>query len=363
MIQRIIKPYISFSDVEKDLKEVFKTGIFTRGKYAQSFRDAIRKYTGAKYSFLTTSATTALWLSLKTIGIKPGDEVAVSDFSFPATANVVEDLGAKPVFVDVDVDTFNMLPEELQKKITPKTKAVIFVDALGNPSGILKIKEICKKHNIILIEDAACAFGSRVGDLKCGNISDITCFSFHPRKLVTTGEGGAITTNIKKYADFFEIKLNYGAVFRKKRWDFINYGYNFRLSEINSLMGLKQVQKMEEIIKHRKKARKAYVDYLEPLGFTIQKANKNVMHNLQSIVFKLPENINKDKLIGYLKRNNIESTIGTYCLSKTSYYKKYNQVQPHAKLLEETTITLPCFQGVDIVYICRKIKVFCKTKK
>src|SRR5574341_1589615 len=126
-MQRIIKPYISFTDIEADLRDILDSGILTKGKYVERFRESIKGYTGARHAFLATSATTALWVSLKAVGIKAGDEVIVSDFSFPASANVVEDLGARPVFADVDLQTFNMLPAELEKKITPRTKAVMFV--------------------------------------------------------------------------------------------------------------------------------------------------------------------------------------------------------------------------------------------
>ena len=136
---KLIKPYICFAEVEEDFKEIFASGIFTKGKHVAALRQEIAQYTGAKHAFLTTSATTALSIALKILNIKPGDEVIVSDFSFPATANVVEDIGAIPVFADVSLDTFNLLPEELEKKITPKTKSVIFVDAFGNPSGLHSI--------------------------------------------------------------------------------------------------------------------------------------------------------------------------------------------------------------------------------
>lgn len=358
-MERIIKPYISFNEVESDIKDIFESGILTKGKYVEKFRDCIKEYTKAKYAFLTTSATTALWLSLKALAIKAGDEVIVSDFSFPATANVVEDLGATPVFADVDLQTFNMLSDELERNITKRTKAVIFVDALGNPSGILDIKEICKRHNLVLIEDAACAFGSSIGGIKCGNIADITCFSFHPRKLLTTGEGGAITTNSPEFARFFEIKLNHGAVSQGNKLDFIDYGYNFRLTEIQAALGIAQIKKIDAIVKNRQAIKEEYRKYLEPHGFNVQRHDGNVVHNVQSVVFKMPESINRDDMIEHLKKNEIEATIGTYCLSGTTYYKgRYNQVRGNASFLERTTLTLPCFEGVDIDYVCNTISKY-----
>lgn len=356
---KLIKPYITFEDVQNEFKEVFESGWFTKGEFVEEFREEIKKYTGSKYCYLATSATTALTMALKALDIKANDEVIVSDFSFPATANVVEDLGAIPIFADVSLETFNMLLGQLESKITSKTKAVIFVDALGNPSGIHEIKKLCKKHNLPLIEDGACAIGSSEFGVRCGNIADITCFSFHPRKLLTTGEGGAITFNDDKFVDFFEIKLNHGAKVENAKFDFVDFGYNYRLPELQAIMGIKQVKKLNDIIESRNIIRDEYVKHLEPQGFKAQKVLSDVVYNVQSLVFKVPSHIKRDDLIKYLKENGVESTIGTYCLSGTTYYaNKYKDIQPNAKYLEENSITLPCYDGVDIVYISNKIKEY-----
>lgn len=354
---KLIKPYITFEEVESEFREIFENGWFTKGKFVEVFREEIKSYTGAKHVYLTTSATTALTMALKALDIKSGDEVIVSDFSFPATANVVEDLGAIPVFADVSLETFNMLSDDLEKKINPKTKAVIFVDALGNPSGIHKIKEICQKHNVPLIEDGACAIGSSEFGTRCGNIADITCFSFHPRKLLTTGEGGAITFNNDKFVNFFDIKLNHGAVVNEGKFDFIDYGYNYRVPELQCVMGIKQLKKLDHIVQSRNTIRDAYIKALAPLGFSMQEVSNDIIYNVQSLVFKVPHTIDRDELVKFLKNNSVETTIGTYCLSGTTYYRnKYNQVQQNAKFLEENTITFPCYDGVDIEYISQKIK-------
>lgn len=357
---RLIKPYISFDEVEKEFKDVFETGWFTKGRYVEKFRQEIKNYTHSNYAFLTTSATTALWTCLKVLEIQQGDEVVVSDFSFPATANVVEDIGAIPIFADVNLATYNMLHEELEKKISSKTKAVIYVDTFGNPSGIHTIKMICRAHSLPLIEDAACAIGSSENALRCGNIADLTCFSFHPRKLLTTGEGGAITTNNHEFAKKLEIKLNHGASIDEGKFDFIDFGYNFRLPELQAVMGIKQLQKIDNIVKERNKIRSQYKTDLEKLDFKAQFISDQVVHNIQSLVFTVPNNINRDTLILKLKENQIETTLGTYCLSNCPYYKnKYKQVQKNAKFLEENTITLPCYQDIDFSYIIDIIQDQC----
>ncbi len=348
---RLIKPYLEYEEIEKEMREVFDTGIFTKGVYSKSFPVEIANYTGARYAFLTTSATTALWMCLKAVGVKEGDEVVVSDFSFPATVNVIEDLGAKPIFVDVSPETYNMDVDLLKARISSATKACMFVDALGNPSGIEEIVRVCHECGIVVIEDAACGLGSSVGDRKVGNIADMTCFSFHPRKLITCGEGGAITTNNPEYARFFEYKLNHGA--DHQTGEYVSYGYNFRMAEIPCLMGIQQVKRIDAVIAERRRQRDYYVEQLEPLGFKAQTAAANAYHNMQSIVFVVPESIERDDLIAYLREHEIESTIGTYCQSACAYYKKkYDDVQQTGMFLQEHTITLPCYHGVDIDAVC-----------
>jgi perosamine synthetase len=357
---RLVKPYITYKDIEEDFKQIFKSGIFTKGEYVKSFKEEMIRYVGSKYCFFTTSATTALTMALKTVDVGMGDEVIISDFSFPATVNVVEDLGAIPIFADVDLDTYNMKTEELEKKITSKTKAVIFVDALGNPSGLLEIKEICEGYKIPLIQDSACAIGSSINGIKVGNIADLTCFSFHPRKMVTTGEGGAIVTNNENYAQFLEVKLNHGAVLDNGKLDFVTYGYNYRLPELQAAMGIAQLKKLDAVIKSRNKIKKEYELELTPLGFIPQSIDVNVVHNIQSIVFLVPTSINRDELIKFLYTHNIESTLGTYCLSNTTFYKrKYHNVQKNSVFLEENTITLPCYEGIPVKVVCNVIKNFC----
>jgi len=157
------------------------------------------------------------------------------------------------------------------------------------------------------------------------------------------------------------VKLNHGAVTQDSKFDFIDYGYNFRLSEIQAALGVKQIKKIDAIVKDRQAIKEEYRKCLEPHGFKTQRHDKNVVHNTQSVVFKTPENINRDDLIEHLEKNGIEATIGTYCLSGTTYYKgKYNQVLGNASFLERTTLTLPCFEGVNLEDILKAIYAFKK---
>ena len=174
------------------------------------------------------------------------------------------------------------------------------------------------------------------------------CFSFHPRKLLTAGEGGAITTNNDEYAEKLNVKLAHGAALKDGKMDFITYGYNYRLPELQCLMLIKQLEKLDEIVKERIAIQKALDAQISEAGYVAQKCADNATHNIQSLVFTVPEGVKRDQLVQYLKDKEIESTIGTYCLSNCSYYKeKYNSVQPNALYLEQNTITLPCYAGVD----------------
>ncbi|MCL2529584.1 MAG: DegT/DnrJ/EryC1/StrS family aminotransferase [Coriobacteriia bacterium] len=351
---RLVKPYIAFEDVEDEIREIFSTGIFTKGAYSKLLPAKLSEYTGAQHAFLASSATTALTMCLNLLNIGPGDEVIVSDFSFPASANVVEDLGATTVLADVSLETYNMLPGELLARITPRTKAVIFVDALGNPSGLDEIAALCKDQGIPLIEDAACAFGSSIDGRKIGSVSDLTCFSMHPRKLLTTGEGGAITTNNDDYASTLRIKLNHGA---NEQGDYVTFGYNYRMPEIACVMGCYQVEKIDVVIKERRQQYAAYAEYLTPLGFVPQSEAENAYSNRQSVVFTVPSGIQRDALVAALKEKQIETTLGTYSLSTTTYYKnKYQEVLPNAHWLQKHTITLPCYQNLPLEEVCRAVE-------
>lgn len=347
---RLIVPDIGYEEIEADFKAVFESGMFTRGRNVEAFRNELAAYTGAQSAHLATSATTALWVALKMLGVGSGDEVIVSDFSFPATANVVEDLGARPVFADVSLDTFNMLPGALAARVTPRTRAVIFVDAFGNPSGLSEIQQRCSDLGLPLIEDAACAIGSSENGRRCGSIADVTCFSFHPRKIICTGEGGAILTNNEKWSRWLDVKLNHGASgMRGPGLDFVDFGYNFRLPELAAVMGRKQLAKLESIVTTRNLIRDKHIAALTPLGYVAQQFAPGVRSNVQSLVFRVPEGVDRDGLIKALRDRGVESTIGTYALSSTSYYaQKYADVQPNAALLEQTTITLPCFAGLEV---------------
>jgi len=355
---RLIRPAIAYEEVEADLRAMFETGVFTRGEHVRLLREELAAYTGAAYIHLTTSATTALWMCLRLLGIGAGDEVVVADFSFPASANVVVDVGARPVFADVSPDHYNMTQETLERALSPRTKAVMFVDALGNPTGLHAIREVCWARGLPLIEDAACAIGSSEGGVRCGAIADLTCFSFHPRKLLNTGEGGAIAVGNPNWSSWLDVKLSHGASGPLGAGlDFTDFGYNFRLSEVQAILGRPQLRKLDAIAAERRAIRDAFIEHLVPLGFEAQQVGEDVVYNVQSLVFRVPDRLGRDSLIAHLREEEIETTVGTYCLSGTTFYRRrYNDVQPVAERLQRETITLPCYGGMDVERVLDAIK-------
>jgi dTDP-4-amino-4,6-dideoxygalactose transaminase len=209
-----------------------------------------------------------------------------------------------------------------------------------------------------LIEDAACAVGSSERGIPCGRIADLTCFSFHPRKLLTTGEGGAITTDRGEWSTWLDVKLNHGARGAQGyAQDFVDFGYNYRLSEPQAAMGRAQLRKLDDIVASRNVVRSACIERLASVGFVPQKTGDDVTFNVQSLVFRVPVGVDRDALIAALREDDIETTLGTYCLSGTTYYRnRYGEVQPNAEHLQRETITLPCHAGVDIDRVCDAIR-------
>lgn len=354
---RLIRPYLSYEEIKDDFQAILDSGMLTKGRFSKLLPQKVREYTGARHAFLTTSATTALTMCLRLLDVGPRDEVIVSDFSFPASVNVIEDLGATPVFADVDRDTFNVKPETVAALITDQTKALIFVDGLGNPTGTDQVAALCREKGIVMIEDAACAIGSAVNGQKTGSIADLTCFSLHPRKLITGGEGGIITTNNDAWARVLSYKLNHG---QDETGAFIDYGYNYRMPELNCAMVCKQLDKLEDIVASRIRQQAAYESRLAPLGFIAQQHAPNVRHNMQSVVFRLPEGMDQQALFQHLRSHDIECIFGTYCLSDCEYYRnKYHNVQPVSHYLEHHTITLPCYENVPVDEVADCVAAFC----
>lgn len=347
---KLTKPFISSKEL-RAASRVLRSGNLTQGATSAKFESNICKYVESKYAFVTSSATTGLHLSLDILQIGSGDEVIIPDFSFPATANSVIKVGAIPICVDIDLKTFCIDPKEIEKSISEKTKAIMPVHAFGLCANMNDIIKIAKKHNLRVVEDAACAIGSTINGAHAGTFGDLGVFSFHPRKLITTGEGGAIVTNNQDLSEQISVSRSHGGIRGELFFEFINSGYNFRLSDINAAIGIEQLLKIHKIIAARKNYAEMYNSIFEgnkyfvtpfvPWGF---------IHTYQSYVVLLSKEIDRDSVIRELKKKNIETTLGTYSISSQPYFQKlfpnHTKETPNSDFAFKQTLTLPLYPGM-----------------
>lgn len=352
----ITKPYFDKKE-ETAVIETIRSGWVTQGPKVAEFEGMFAKYVGTKYTVATTSATTALFLSLYILGIKEGDEVIVPSFSFIATANVVMHTGAKPVFVDIDPKTYNIDPNKIEEKITKRTKAIIPVDQVGIPCDIKTIRNIAKKYNLKVIEDAACATGSKYNGKPVGGSFDATCFSFHPRKIVTTGDGGMITTNSKKIADMAKLLRQQGmGVTDIKRHEsnkvihesYPVVGFNFRMTDIQATVGIEQFKKLSIFLKKRKQIADKYTKAFIKSELIIPPfVPENTEPNWQSYIIRLRKNkkITRDDLMQKLMDNGISTRRGVMAIHEELPYKKlYPKLKlPETESATRETICLPIY--------------------
>ncbi len=255
------RPDITEKEVEA-VCEVLRSSNLSLGPKLGEFEEAFAEYIGKKRAIAVNSGTSGLFLCMLALGIGPGDEVITTPFTFITTSNVILMVGAKPVFVDIDPVSLNIDPAGIESKITEKTKAIMPVEVFGNPAGFDKICEIAEKHNLVVIEDSCEALGSELNGKKTGTFGRLSTFAFYPNKQITTGEGGIILTDDDGLADMCMSLRNQG---RGKGGGWLGHerlGYNYRLSDINCVLGIVQLSRIEEIKAKRKRAAKFYQQML-----------------------------------------------------------------------------------------------------
>lgn len=348
----LIKPGIPYDTVADQFREIIESGQLTSGKYVRAFESAIADYVGVGHAYTTTSATTAMHMTLVAMNIGPGDEVLVSDFTFPATGNVVVQVGATPVMVDCKAGRFEMDPTDMASKVTEKTKAVIVVHPFGQPADMEAINRTAKSHGFKVIEDAACALGSTVSNGQaCGASSDAGCFSFHPRKLLTTGEGGMITTNDTALAERIEILRSHGGTRDRVGMRFVENGFNYRMSELQAALGLQQMDGFRQSLRDRRRIAELYCEGLAqinsvqiPLSGTIEQCT------FQSFVILLADHVDRDAVSERMREAGIETTLGTYAMHRHPAFARFGYRPgdlPNASRAETQSLTLPLFQGMQ----------------
>jgi len=342
---RLSKPYIT-EDCVNNVVSVLRSGNLIQGENVKALEEKTKNYLNVNYAVAVSNGTAALHLALLALGIGPDDEVIVPAFTFPATANVVECVGAKTILVDISLDDFCINPSLMEKAITPKTRAIIPVHEFGQAAQIDVIMAIAKKYKLKVIEDAACALGTEFRNRKAGSFGDIGCFSLHPRKAITSGEGGIIVTNDADIAHSLMVLRNHGIESKDGTIDFIAAGYNYRMTDFQAALCLPQFDLIEGIIEKRIRQAKFYDDNLKNnVNITTQYIFPERRMVYQTYHILLDEKIDRNMIISCLKEKQIETNYGANALNVLSYYsKKYGYKQtdcPNASFANKQGLALP----------------------
>jgi dTDP-4-amino-4,6-dideoxygalactose transaminase len=330
---------------------VLASGNLTQGPVVAEFEAAVAGFCGAGGGVATTSATTALELSLAALDVGPGDEVVAADFTYPATGNAVLQRGASLRLVDVDPETYCIDPAALEAALTPRTKAVMTVDVFGLPADYATIEPMLAARGIPLICDAACSLGGAVGERRTGTFGRVSCFSFHPRKSLTTGEGGMVVTSDEALLARMRRLRNHGTERAGWRATFVEPGFNYRLSDLNAALGLAQVPDFAAVVERRRVLAAALRSRLEAVdGVTPQAEPAGTTHPYQAFVVSCEPGLDRDALVMALRDRGVESTLGTYAMHAEPSFQRACGTRPgdlpvsHA--LAEGTLAVPLHQGM-----------------
>lgn len=327
------------------VKQVLDSMYLTEGPVTQEFEKAVANYVGTKHAIAVTSCTTALHTVLEIIGVK-GKEVIIPDYTYPATAEAVILAGGIPVLVDVDVNSMNMTSEILEEACDEKMNVFIPVSWGGVPLEP-EIYKTGKKLGLFNLEDAACSLGSMIGNDRVGKLADAACFSFHPRKIITTGEGGMITTDNDEIAEKCYSFKHFGM----ENGKFVSIGTNYKMSNILSAIGLEQMKKIEKIVKERIERAKIYDDLLSKIPGIRRAYSKNgTRQTYQSYTCYVEKEGMRDKIRQKLAENNIESQIGTYALHLEPAYASLKRIGnlKNSELLFKNALTLPLHNQLTV---------------
>ncbi|OGD91391.1 UDP-4-amino-4,6-dideoxy-N-acetyl-beta-L-altrosamine transaminase [Candidatus Curtissbacteria bacterium RIFCSPHIGHO2_02_FULL_40_17] len=358
---------IDDSDISS-VVEALKSDWITQGKRIEQFEKSLSKFVGAKYTCVVANGTCALHAACIAAGIGPGDEVIVPALTFVASANCVLYCGAKPVLCDVYPDTITIDVEQAQKKITQKTRAIIAVDFAGHPADWDKLKKLAGKYHLILIDDASHALGSVYKGRRIGSIADLTTFSFHPVKAITTGEGGAVATNEKRYFETIK-KIRHHGISRPKEskskggwyYDVDTLGYNFRMTDIQAALGASQLKKIDSFIQTRRKIWGIYQKQLRNVdGVSLpveKKEAKSAWH-----LFPIRMNSkNRKRVFDKMRKDGIGVQVHYIPIHFFSLYRKDYKIGdfPIAESYYHQALSLPLYAGLQLneqMYVIESLK-------
>lgn len=368
-------PYITKDEVNAVI-EVLKSGWLTTGHKTIEFENKFAEYVGCKQAVATNSGTSALFLSLKVLGINAEDEVITTTFTFAATANVIVHHRAKPVFVDIDEKTYNIDPDKIEEKITNKTKAIIAVHYGGQPANMKRIMKIAKNYGLTVVEDAAHAAGSEYKDgKKVGSLGNLTCFSFYATKPITTGEGGMITLNDNDLSEKLRILRLHGMsknawkrYLEKDSWyyEVIEAGYKCNPTDIMSTIGIEQLKKLDWMNERRKEIAEYYNEHLQDLDVILPYVHSKLKSTYHLYPIRLV-NYNRDKFIKKMAEKGIGTSVHFIPLHLMPYYQRvlgYKKGDfPIAEKVYESIVSLPIYPQLTeerLEYIVKSIREILK---
>ena len=347
----LIKPSVGQDEAE-EVRKVLESGWLAQGPRTREFEAKLASYLGAKHVVAVNSCTSALALALESLELKPGTEVVVPDFTFPATGNVVSRAGLKTVIADVDLDTYAVTVETLKRAVSPKTSAIMPVYPFGFAIDLDGIDEFAEARGIAVVEDAATALGTSYHGRRVGSAGRAVCFSFHPRKALTTGEGGCIATDDQRVFELASSLRNHGQVSKDGKPSFVYNGANYRMSDINAAVGLVQLSKFDRILASRRKRAQLYDRLVREtkMDVHLQKGLPDTVSTYQSYVLRLGARFRtpRDSCIkGLLEEKGVETQVGTYSLSVQPSFRtaRHGKLANGPKLFD-TTLTLPLFDSM-----------------
>ena len=364
---KLSQPKIPESAIAR-VGDILRSGQLVHGEECIAFERELAEFLGVKHVLVVSNGTAALHLALLSFDIGPGDAVIVPDFTFAATANIVEMVGAKAVIVDVEAGSYNLDPEKLEQRIQSwqgpeKLKAIMPVLEFGNPVHLKRYREIADRYGLFMIEDAACALGASEGKDKVGAIGHFGCFSFHPRKTLTTGEGGALATNDQELYHKASLLRNHGMVRGDKGVTFQSIGLNYRLTNFQAAIGRAILPELEHWIDKRRALAKLYSGKLSDLADEGKIALPEISegHSVQTFMITLNMNYDRFQVIAQLRKNGVEANLGAQSMSELGLYcSKHNQSESKVgSYLYGYGLALPLHEGLeeaDVMYVVERLK-------
>lgn len=358
----VARPFVA-EEEEAGVLAVLRSGWLTQGQRVEEFERKFADYVGSQHAIAVSSCTTALQVALWAYGIGEGDEVICPSLSFIATANAITSNRATPIFADIERDSFNIDPSAIEALITPRTRAIMVVHQIGLPANLSVIKEIADRHHLILIEDAACAIGSEYKGLRVGSpVGNLACFSFHPRKILTTGEGGMITTNdpllAQRLRSLRQHSMSLSDVARHQSTTistevYPEVGFNYRMTDLQAAIGLAQLGRLPALLARRRELASRYTQNLQHLSWIqTPRAAEEYLHNYQSYMITLRGSAaaKRNDLMQYLLSLNISTRRSVMAIHREAPYRlaSSDDQLPNTSVVADTGIILPLFHQMTL---------------